>query len=64
MGNAYDRSVSAPVIKEKTKTKLLLSCTVLTSGTVHHIGNTIYDSFVKTFKILFSPLCIRIHKTD
>lgn len=58
--------VSAPLIKEKTNTKLLLSGTVLTSGNVHHIGNTIYDAFVKTFKIIFFPLCIcaYAHKPD
>lgn len=35
--------------------KLLLSYTVLTSGNIHHIANTIYEAFVKTFKILFFP---------
>lgn len=42
MGNAYDRSVSAPLKKEKTKMKLLLFYIVLTSGNIHHTANTIY----------------------
>lgn len=33
--------------------KFLLTYTVLISGNIHHIANTIYGAFVKTFKILF-----------